>query len=134
MKKVFAHSLMMAACSPAIFAAQQTLTGTISDAMCGSDHAMMQKGATKMNEKDCVAACVKSGQKYVLVSNGKVYQIVNQALSGLAANAGGRVEVTGDPSADGKSIKIATITAAPSGGPPKGTGKATPKMDPKMKM
>ena len=64
--------------------------------MCKSDHAMMQKGATKMSDKECAMACSKSGQKYVLVSNGKVYQIENQTAAGLAANAGGTVKVTGE--------------------------------------
>jgi hypothetical protein len=103
---------MMALCSPVVFAAQQTLTGQISDAMCKSDHAMMQKGAMKMGEKECTMACVKAGQKYVLLSNGKVYQIQNQTVAGLAANAGGTVKVTGEASADGSSIKITNLEAA----------------------
>jgi hypothetical protein len=109
MKKIFVFSAMTAMCSPMIFAAQQTLTGQISDAMCKSDHAMMQKGAMKMSEKECTMACVKSGQKYVLVSNGKVYQIANQSFAALAANAGGSVKVAGDVSADGTSITIAKL-------------------------
>ena len=102
---------MMALCSHAVFAAQQTWTGQVSDAMCKSDHAMMQKGANKMTDKECAMACAKSGQKYVLVSDGKVYKIDNQAVAGLAANAGGTVKVTGQASADGSSIKIAKLQA-----------------------
>jgi hypothetical protein len=79
--------------------------------MCKSDHAMMQKGAMKMSDKECAMACAKSGQKYILVSDGKVFQIENQAVAGLAANAGGTVRVTGEASADGKSIKIAKLEA-----------------------
>jgi len=45
MQKLFLYSAMMALCSPVVFAAQQTWTGQISDAMCKSDHGMMQKGA-----------------------------------------------------------------------------------------
>src|SRR5712672_4219788 len=101
MKKLFVYSAMMALCLPVVFAAQQTWTGQISDAMCKSDHGMMQKGATRMSDKECAMACAKSGQKYVLVSAGKVYQIENQAVAGLAANAGGTVKVTGEVSADG---------------------------------
>src|SRR5260370_7413461 len=95
MKKLFVYSAMIALCSPGVFAAQQTLTGQISDSMCKSDHAMMQKGATKMSDKECAMACAKSGQKYVLLSNGKVYQIENQTVAGLQANAGGTVQGTG---------------------------------------
>lgn len=87
MKKLFVYSATMALCSPVIFAAQQTWTGQISDAMCKSDHAMMQKGATKMSDKECAMACAKSGQKYIPVSDGKVFQIENQTVAGLAANA-----------------------------------------------
>jgi hypothetical protein len=47
----------------------------------------------------------------VLVSGGKVYQIENQGVAGLAANAGGPVKVTGEASADGGSIKIARLEA-----------------------
>lgn len=112
MKKLFVYSTMMALCSPAVFAAQQTWTGQIGDTMCKSDHAMMQKGATKMSDKECAMACAKSGQKYVLVSNGKVYRIENQAVAGLQANAGGTVKVTGEASADGSSIRIARVEAA----------------------
>jgi hypothetical protein len=111
MKKLFAYSAMMALCSPVVFAAQQTWTGQISDAMCKSDHAMMQKGAMKMSDKECAMACAKAGQKYVLVSNGKVYQIENQTAAGLAANAGGTVKVTGEANADGSSLKIAQMEA-----------------------
>jgi uncharacterized protein YdeI (BOF family) len=113
MKRLFVFSAMMALCSPVVFAAQQTLTGQITDAMCKSDHAMMQKGATKMSEKECTMACVKAGQKYVLVSNGKVYQIANQNFAALAVNAGAKVTVTGETSADGTSITVAKVTPTP---------------------
>ena len=113
MKKLFVYSAMMALCSPVVFAAQQTWTGQISDAMCKSDHAMMQKGAMKMSDKECAMACAKSGQKYVLVSGGKVYQIANQSFAALAANAGAKVTVTGETSADGASVTVAKVTPAP---------------------
>ncbi len=112
MKKLFVYSAMMALCSPVVFAAQQTWTGQISDAMCKSDHAMMQKGATKMSDKECAMSYyAKSGQKYILVSDGKVFQIENKTVAGLAANAGGTVKLTGEASADGGSIKIAKLEA-----------------------
>lgn len=94
------------------FAAPQTWSGQISDAMCGSDHTMMQNGSKKMSEKDCTAACVKAGQKYVLVSNGKVLKIANQNFAGLAANAGTPVNVTGEASSDGKSVTVSKIEPA----------------------
>jgi len=89
--------------------APQTWTGQISDAMCKNNHAMMQKGSTKLSEKECTAACVKAGQKYVLLSGDKVLKISNQNFAGLSANAGGSVKVTGEPSADGNSITVSKV-------------------------
>ena len=111
MKKVFLFSATVALCSP-VFGAQQTWAGKISDAMCGADHSMMQHGSTRMTDKQCTEACVKAGQKYVLVSGGKVYAIENQNFSGLAADAGASVRVTGEASGDGNSIKIGKIERA----------------------
>jgi len=39
---------------------------------------MTQKDAVKMSEKECTMAFFKAGQKFVLVTDGKVYQTVNQ--------------------------------------------------------
>jgi hypothetical protein len=94
------------------FAADQAVTGVITDSMCKTNHAMMQKGANKMSDHDCTVACVKSGQKYVLVSGDKAYEITNQNFAGLEKNAGGTVKATGQVSADGKSITLAKVTPA----------------------
>ena len=107
-KRLLAFNATMALGS-ALFGAQQTWTGQISDSMCKNNHAMMQKGATKMSDKDCTAACVKAGQKYVLLSGDKVLKISNQNFAGLAANAGGSVKLTGEPSADSGSITVSKI-------------------------
>jgi hypothetical protein len=93
-----------------IWAAQQTLTGEISDSMCGTSHAGM--GDMGKMPKDCTTSCVKSGAKYVVVSNGKVYSIQNQDFSALAANAGAKVRVTGDMDKDGKNITVTKIAPA----------------------
>ena len=50
--------------------ATQTLTGTVSDAMCGAHH--MMKGATVAQ---CTRECVKQGSDFALVSGGKVYTL-----------------------------------------------------------
>ncbi|HWF08302.1 MAG TPA: hypothetical protein VG297_07550 [Bryobacteraceae bacterium] len=107
-KKLFLFSAMTTLCSP-VFGAQQTWTGKISDGMCGADHSMMQHGTTRMTDKQCTEACVKAGQKHVLASNRKIYQIANQSFPGVAANAGNAVRVTGETTGDGSSIKIARI-------------------------
>jgi len=44
----------------------QTLTGTVSDAMCGAHH--MMQGATAAQ---CTRECVKQGSDFALVSAGK---------------------------------------------------------------
>jgi hypothetical protein len=48
----------------------QTITGTVSDAMCGAHH--MMKGATAAQ---CTRECVKQGSDFALVSGGKVYTL-----------------------------------------------------------
>jgi hypothetical protein len=94
------------------FAADETVTGVVTDSMCKMNHAMMQKGANKMSDHDCTVACVKSGQKYVLTSGDKVYQIDNQSFAGLEKNAGSTVKATGTVSADGKTIILSKIAPA----------------------
>ncbi|MDR5730378.1 MAG: hypothetical protein RB191_23470, partial [Terriglobia bacterium] len=48
----------------------QTLTGTVSDTMCGAHH--MRKDATAAQ---CTRECVKQGSDFALVSGGKVYTL-----------------------------------------------------------
>jgi hypothetical protein len=48
----------------------QTLTGTVSDAMCGAHH--MIQGKTPAQ---CTRECVKQGSDFALVSSGKVYTL-----------------------------------------------------------
>jgi hypothetical protein len=110
MKKLLFVSVLAAGLSTA-FAADQTVTGVLTDGMCKSNHAMMQKGPNKMSDHDCTVACVKMmGQKYVLASGDKVYQIENQAFAGLEKSAGGTVTATGQVSADGKSITLTKLS------------------------
>jgi len=112
MRKLLFVTVLGAGLSTA-FAADQTVTGVLTDSMCKSNHAMMQKGATKMSDHDCTVACVKMmGQKYVLASGDKVYEIANQTFAGLEKNAGGTVKATGQVSADGKSITLTKLSAA----------------------
>jgi len=70
MKRIFTGGVFNVIASLTISAAQQTLTGEISDSMCGGSHAGM--GDMGKNSKKCAAACVKRGTKYVFVSKGKV--------------------------------------------------------------
>lgn len=82
-------------------AATMTMKGMISDSACGVSHAkMMAMHKDIKTDRDCTLACVKSGAKYVFVSDGKVYQIANQDLAALMKNAGESVSLTGDVNGD----------------------------------
>ena|SRR5215208_6957961 len=78
------------------FAAEQTWTGKISDSACNAKHEEAAEGQGVMPDRTCVEACVRGGSKYVLVVDGKVLQIANQAHKDLATHAGHTVKITGD--------------------------------------
>ena len=110
MKQIpFILSLALALGS-SLLGAEQTLTGQITDAMCGADHSMMKHEGKKVGARDCTLECVKAGSKYAFVSKGKVYEVKNQDLKDLQVHAGHTVKVTGDVAADGKSITVSKIT------------------------
>jgi hypothetical protein len=52
----------------------------------------------------------KAGGKYVLASQGKVFEIANQDFAGLSEHAGHAVKLTGELNADGKTINVSEIT------------------------
>ena len=110
MKRILAIGMFCSLSGLSVWAAPQTLTGQISDSMCGKSHSGM--GDMGKNPKECTLGCVKSGGKYVFVSGDKVYDIKNQTFADLAKNAGGAVKATGEVSADGKSIRLTKLTAA----------------------
>jgi hypothetical protein len=77
-------------------AAEMTLEGTVSDAMCGAKHSMKDDAA-------CMKACVDKGSAYALVVGSKVYTLKTSSdkdkvelgkLAGKMATISG--EVTGD--------------------------------------
>src|SRR6266566_7197552 len=49
---------------------QKTLTGIVSDAMCGQTHMMKDKP-----DAECLRYCVKQGTKYALVAGKNVYTL-----------------------------------------------------------
>lgn len=73
---------------------EATLTGVVSDALCGAHHSM--KG---MSAADCTRMCVKAGQSYALVVGNKVYTLSGHSPE-LYKYAGQKVEVKGELSAD----------------------------------
>jgi hypothetical protein len=86
-----------------VFAAEQTWTGAISDKMCGASHTSMGK---KMTDRECTLACAKGGAPYVLVSDGKVYQLTSHDAD-LRTHAGHSVHVTGELKGD--TIRVSKI-------------------------
>jgi hypothetical protein len=80
--------------------AQQSWSGQISDSMCKAKHEEAAEGAGKMADHDCTVSCVKGGSKYVLMVDGKMYQIANQSFADLEKYAGAKVNVSGDVKAD----------------------------------
>jgi len=104
--------LLGAALSPSfVWAADkpQTITGQVSDAMCGAHHAMEGGDAA------CTRACVAKGSKYALVSGDKVYTLDTSdkaALGQLDKLAGAAAKVTGTVNGD----TIAVSSVAPGKG------------------
>jgi hypothetical protein len=92
---------------PALAAGKsQTLTGEVSDAMCGAKHAMPGQAA------DCTRACIKHGSKYALVVGDKVYTLEtsdNATLAKLNDLAGAKAKVTGE--VDGATIAVKSVAA-----------------------
>jgi hypothetical protein len=92
---------------PALAAGKsQTLTGEVSDAMCGAKHGMAGNAA------DCTRGCVKHGSKYALVVGDKVYTLETSdkaALAKLNDLAGAKATVTGD--VDGSTITVKSVAA-----------------------
>ena len=87
-----------------LFAADgpQTLTGKVSDAMCGAKHAMSGGDA------ECTRACVTKGSKYALVVGSKVYTLDTSdkaALAELNKLAGASAKVTGNVKGDTVEVK-----------------------------
>jgi hypothetical protein len=92
---------------PALAAGKsQTLTGQVSDAMCGAKHEMPAKAA------ECTRGCVKHGSKYALVVGDRVYTLETSdsaALDKLNELAGTKAKVTGD--VDGDTMTVKSVAA-----------------------
>jgi hypothetical protein len=80
--------------------AAETLTGRISDAMCGRSHDAMTEHGKKMTDKQCTATCVEHGSTYVFVTDDKILKVANQNFADLKQFAGDTVTLTGDVKGD----------------------------------
>jgi hypothetical protein len=88
------------------WAADKTITGKVSDAMCGAKHQMAG------NDAACTRTCVKGGSKYALVVGDKVYTLETAdkaALDKLNDLAGASASVTGEVKDD--TIEVKSVTA-----------------------
>lgn len=84
--------------APKVYAKNvKTLTGVVSDSKCGA----------AKHDAACVKKCVDAGEKYVLVSHGKVYQLNDQDK--FADMGGYVVKVTGEVKGD--SVTVASVEA-----------------------
>jgi hypothetical protein len=99
---VLAFSLL---CLSKLAAAEdEEFQGYVTDDMCAAEH--MMEG---MTAKECADECVKTGAAYALfVPDDKKMYLVDDPKK-LEPYAGENVVVKGTVSADGKSIKVASV-------------------------
>jgi hypothetical protein len=105
MKKLAALTILTALCAMPAIAATTTLTGFVTDDMCGKSHMMPGK-----SDAECIRACVKSGAKFALMSSdGKLYVLAGKtsdvsALAGKKATIGGELK--------GNTLNVTSVSAA----------------------
>jgi hypothetical protein len=100
----FAAALMFGATH--LSAANQQLTGVVSDSMCGASHMAKDKTAA-----ECTRMCVKDGSKYGLVVGDKVYTLSGHEAE-LDKLAGEKATIKGDVS--GTDVKVSSGQSAKS--------------------
>ena len=103
MKSTIIAAAILVSTASGARAVEQTWTGAISDKMCGANHKAM--GPT-MKDRECTQACAKGGTPYVLVADGKVFQLTNHDAD-LRTHAGHTVMLTGE--LKGETIRVAKI-------------------------
>src|SRR5260370_21421994 len=87
--KLTAVLMLAFAGAVAAVAQQQSLTGVVTDSMCGATHMGKDKTPT-----ECTQMCVKDGMKYALAAEKKVYTLEGHEAE-LAKLAGQKVTVKG---------------------------------------
>jgi hypothetical protein len=102
MTKKFLVPLLFLA-STAVFAAQ-SLTGVVTDSMCGKKHMIPGK-----SDAECIRECIKAKSKYALLVGDKLYTLSGDSKQ-LEAVAGKKVTVAGDVS--GTTVTVKSIAAA----------------------
>jgi len=98
MKKIALLTFAVLVFGSLSLAGSKAITGVVSDSHCGAKH-------STAGNAECVEHCVSGGATYVLVSNGKVYQLDAQdKFKGLG---GKEVTVTGKLKGD--SITVTNV-------------------------
>ncbi len=104
MKKFGCLMILTALCAVPAMAATTTLTGVITDDMCGAKHMMPGK-----SDAECTRACVKHGAKFAVVANGKVI-VLDGKTPEVSALAGEKATVKGELKGD--TMTVSSIAAA----------------------
>ena len=100
-KKIVATVVLSLAFSGTAFA--DTWKGLISDSMCAAKH-----DGKSQKDIDCAKKCVEGGSPAVLVVDGKIYKIDNQAA--VKTHIGHNVTITGKLTGD--TIHVEKVTSA----------------------
>ncbi len=91
----------------ALAASATTLTGRVSDTMCGKQHMMAGNGAA------CARGCVKKGSGWALVSGNKVYALKSHKKAVLATlNKEADKNVTVSGSVKGNTVWVSSVKPA----------------------
>src|SRR5262249_43188171 len=90
----------LATSSLAVHPTEQIWTGEIGDSHCRFEHEPLAEGHPVLPSPECVKLCLKSGFKYVLIADDKLYAIANPENPDLAKFAGQTVKVTGELKGD----------------------------------
>src|SRR5262245_61712431 len=109
MKKFVEWAALLAWAAVMPVAAQQTFTGRLSDSTCAASHSAK---AGELTDRQCLLACIKALEKYVLVDqNNRVVPIANEDAMGLPLYAGRPVKITGEMKGD--AIFVTKVEAIP---------------------
>ena len=84
----------------------ETITGVITDTMCGAKHTMMKEKA----DAECVRMCVKGSNDYALYDGKSLWKLSDQKTP--ARYMAKTVKVTGTADTKTMTIKVTSIEAA----------------------
>ena len=101
MKRATVICIVGLLCAGSAWAAEQTVTGVVSDSQCGVQHSM-----ANMSDRECTQMCASHGAPYVLVSGDKIYKLTNHD-GDLRTHAGHTVKLTGEVRGD--TIRVSKV-------------------------